>query len=61
MVPLGITLNPPGSVFHFAIASIFLANLYGLDLTAAQLFFVILASGLAGVASTGAPGSRRCR
>ena len=32
VMPLGIKLNPPGSVFHFAIASIFLANLYGLDL-----------------------------
>jgi proton glutamate symport protein len=31
-LPLGITLNPPGSTFHFALATLFLANLYGLAL-----------------------------
>lgn len=56
VMPLGITLNPPGSVFHFAMAAIFLANLYGLELGAAQLVFVIFAACLAGVASSGAPG-----
>ena len=48
VMPLGITMNPPGSVFHFAVASIFLANLYGLDLDGTQLFFVILAVGARG-------------
>lgn len=56
VMPLGITLNPPGSVFHFSIAAIFLANLYGLELDASQVVFVIFASVLAGVASSGAPG-----
>jgi len=56
VMPLGITLNPPGSVFHFAIATVFLANLYGVDLAAGQLAFVLVASILAGIASAGAPG-----
>jgi Na+/H+-dicarboxylate symporter len=56
VMPLGITLNPPGSVFHFALATIFLANLYGVDLDFGWTTFVILASMLAGVASAGAPG-----
>ncbi|HEV7247543.1 MAG TPA: dicarboxylate/amino acid:cation symporter [Shinella sp.] len=56
VMPLGITLNPPGSVFHFAIATVFLANLYGVDLDAGQMAFILLASVLAGLAAAGAPG-----
>lgn len=53
---LGITLNPPGSVFHFSIATVFLANLYGVSLDAGQMVFVLVASVLAGLAAAGAPG-----
>ena len=56
VLPLGITLNPPGSVFHFAIATVFLANLYGVDLDMVQMAFVLVASVLAGLAAAGAPG-----
>lgn len=57
VMPLGITLNPPGSVFHFAIATMFLGNLYGVQLDAGQLVFVLVGSILAGAAATGAPGA----
>ncbi|MCX5516004.1 hypothetical protein C3941_04780 [Kaistia algarum] len=57
VMPLGITLNPPGSVFHFAIATMFLANLYGVHLDAGQIAFVLVASILAGAAASGAPGA----
>jgi proton glutamate symport protein len=56
VMPLGITLNPPGSVFHFALASMFIANLYGVHLDAGQMVFVVVASALAGLAAAGAPG-----
>lgn len=55
-MPLGITLNPPGSVFHFAIATLFLSNLYGIHLDVGQMIFVVLGAMLAGVAASGAPG-----
>jgi len=55
-LPLGITLNPPGSTFHFALATLFLANLYGLALDPGQMVFVLFGAMLAGVAATGAPG-----
>jgi len=55
-LPLGITLNPPGSAFHFAICTLFLANLYGLALDPGQMAFVLFGAILAGVATTGAPG-----
>jgi len=56
VMPLGVTLNPPGSVFHFAIATVFIANLYGVDLRPDQYLFVLVASALAGIAAAGAPG-----
>ena len=56
VTPLGITLNPPGSAFHFAIATMFLANLYGVDLDTGQIAFVLVGSVLAGLAASGAPG-----
>jgi Na+/H+-dicarboxylate symporter len=56
VMPLGITLNPPGSVFHFALATIFLSNLYGIQLDFGQVLFVLVAATLAGIASAGAPG-----
>lgn len=56
VMPLGVTLNPPGSVFHFAIATVFIANLYGVDLRPDQYLFVLVASVLAGIAAAGAPG-----
>jgi Na+/H+-dicarboxylate symporter len=56
VMPLGITLNPPGSVLHFALATIFLSNLYGIHLDFGQILFVLVGSTLAGVAASGAPG-----
>ena len=56
VLPLGITLNPPGTVFHFAISTLFLAKIYGVDLSMLQIGFVLVASVLAGVAASGAPG-----
>src|SRR5688572_10415036 len=57
VMPLGITLNPPGSVFHFALATIFLSNLYGIQLDPGQIALVLLGSVLAGIAASGAPGA----
>lgn len=56
VMPLGITLNPSGSVYHFALATLFMANIYGVDLGVQQLIYVLAASVLAGVAASGAPG-----
>jgi len=56
VMPLGITLNPPGSVFHFAIATLFMADLYGVTLGISQYFFILIGAILAGIAASGAPG-----
>lgn len=56
VLPLGITLNPPGSVCHFALCSLFIANLYGVALTLDQYVIIFVGSALAGIAASGAPG-----
>ena len=56
IVPLGVTLNPQGSAFHFAVAVLFVAQLYGQTLGPGQLALVVVGSILAGVAASGAPG-----
>jgi Na+/H+-dicarboxylate symporter len=56
VVPLGVTLNPQGSAFHFAVAVVFVAQLYDQALDPLQLALVVTASVLAAVAASGAPG-----
>jgi Na+/H+-dicarboxylate symporter len=56
VVPLGVTLNPQGSAFHFAVAVVFVAQLYDQALGAPELALVVVGSVLAGVAASGAPG-----
>ncbi|MBF0425957.1 MAG: dicarboxylate/amino acid:cation symporter [Magnetococcales bacterium] len=55
IVPLGIALNPAGSVLHFSISSVFIAQLYGANVAGNWSVFLI-GSVLAGIAASGAPG-----
>ncbi len=56
VVPLGISLNPQGSALHFAVSSIFIAQLYGVEMTSVKLLIVVLGAAFASVAAAGAPG-----
>jgi Na+/H+-dicarboxylate symporter len=56
VVPLGVSLNPQGSAFHFAVAVLFVAKLYGVSLDWGQLALVVVGSVLTGIAASGAPG-----
>lgn len=56
MMPLGICLNPQGSVLLFSIATIFIAGIYNVSLGFDNLMVIFFGSILAGVAATGAPG-----
>lgn len=55
VVPLGMTINPPASVLQFAISSVFIAQIYGVDLGFSQLIMVFVGSILAALASSSAP------
>lgn len=55
VIPLGMTINPPASVLQFAISSLFIAQVYGMELSMNQLSIVFIGSILAGLASAGTP------
>ncbi|MFI3189779.1 hypothetical protein BCS42_12845 [Crenothrix sp. D3] len=55
MIPLGMTINPPASVLQFAISSLFIAQIYGMELDFNELTIIFVGSMLAGLASSSTP------
>lgn len=56
MVPLSFTVNRIGSITYYAIATLFIANIYGISLTWIALSMVLFGAILAGLASAGTTG-----
>jgi Na+/H+-dicarboxylate symporter len=56
LVPLGVSLLRIGPVLYYTVATVFIAQLYGVALGPAQLGLVAVAAMLAGFASTGMTG-----
>ncbi len=55
-VPLGATINMDGTAIMQGVATVFIAQYYGIDLTASQYLMVILTATLASVGTAGVPG-----
>jgi len=55
-VPLSFTVNRIGSIVYYAIATVFIANIYDMPMTATSLTIVLFGSILAGLASAGTTG-----
>jgi len=55
-VPLSFTVNRIGSIVYYAIATVFIANIYGAPMGLQGLLVVLLGSILAGLASAGTTG-----
>lgn len=56
MVPLSFTVNRIGSILYYSIATLFIANVYGVTLGVTGLLIVLFGSILAGLASAGTTG-----
>ena len=56
MVPLSFTVNRIGSITYYAIATLFIANIYAINLTWVALVMVLFGAILAGIASAGTTG-----
>jgi len=56
IIPLGMTINPPGSVLYFAIAGTFIAQIYNVSLDFSQLTIMVIGALFAGISSASAPG-----
>ena len=55
-VPLGATINMDGTAIMQGVATVFLANTYGIDLNFSDYLSVILVATLASIGTAGVPG-----
>ncbi len=56
VVPLGATINMDGTAIMQGVATVFVAQLYGIDLSGADYLLVILTATLASIGTAGVPG-----
>lgn len=55
-LPLGATINMDGTAIMQGVATVFIAQVYGVDLTVTQLLMVVLTATLASIGTAGVPG-----
>ncbi|MFK5970426.1 MAG: dicarboxylate/amino acid:cation symporter [Candidatus Marithrix sp.] len=55
-IPLGATINMDGTAIMQGVATVFIANVYGIDLTMSDYLMVILTATLASIGTAGVPG-----
>ena len=56
-LPLGATVNMDGTAIYCGIAALFVAQAYGIDLSASQYMTIILTGTLASIGAAGVPGA----
>ncbi|EIE03299.1 dicarboxylate/amino acid:cation symporter [Leptospira licerasiae] len=56
ILPLGATVNMDGTALYQAVATVFLAQVYGIELTATNLAFVLIATVVASIGTPSTPG-----
>ena len=57
VLPLGATINMDGTAIYQGVCTIFIAQIFGIELTIAQQITVILTATLASIGTAGVPGS----
>jgi Na+/H+-dicarboxylate symporter len=57
VLPLGATINMDGTSLYQAVATVFIAQAFGTDLTLAQQLTIVLTATLASIGSAGVPGA----
>ena len=57
VLPLGATVNMDGTSLYQAVAAVFLAQIYGMDLSLGQQLTIILTATLASIGSAAVPGA----
>jgi len=57
VLPLGATINMDGTALYMGVCTLFIANVYGVDLTMQQMLMVIMTGTLASIGTAGVPGA----
>jgi Na+/H+-dicarboxylate symporter len=57
VLPLGATVNMNGTAIYQGVSTVFIAQVFGIDLGAADLLTVVLTATLASIGAAGVPGS----
>ena len=57
VLPLGATINMDGTAIYQGVCAIFIAQIFGIDLTIGQQITIILTATLASIGTAGVPGS----
>ncbi|MFO7853022.1 MAG: dicarboxylate/amino acid:cation symporter [Bacteroidota bacterium] len=56
VLPVGVTINMDGSSFYQAVSAVFIAQVFGLDLSLSQQLTIVLTALLASIGAPGVPG-----
>ncbi len=57
VLPLGATINMDGTALYQGVCALFIANVFGIDLTAGQMAMIVLTGTLASIGTAGVPGA----
>jgi Na+/H+-dicarboxylate symporter len=57
VLPLGATINMDGTALYMGVCSLFIANVFGVDLTTSQMAMIVLTGTLASIGTAGVPGA----
>lgn len=57
VLPLGATINMDGTAIYQGVCAIFIANVYGIDLTMGQMIMIVISGTLASIGTAGVPGA----
>ncbi len=57
VLPLGATINMDGTALYQGVCALFLAQVYGIDLSLGQMFTIVLTATLGSIGTAGVPGA----
>ena len=57
VLPIGVTINMDGTSLYQAVAAVFIAQVFGIDLTFTQQLTIVLTATLASIGAAGVPGA----
>lgn len=57
VLPMGVTINMDGTSLYQAVATVFIAEVFGIELTLVQLLSILITATLASIGSAGVPGA----